>query len=84
MAPPCILEPGLQQPVVGTTPGRTDHLLTKEELRVRLNVPHIRIIEEMTRKRKLPCVRLGHRTLRYSWPAVQKALEKLTTREVGA
>ena len=59
-------------------------LLTKEELRRKLNVPHIRIIEEMTRKRKIPVVKLGYRTLRYDWSRVQAALEKLTVREVGA
>ena len=59
-------------------------LLTKEQLRQRLNVPHVRIIEEMTRKRKLPVVSLGYRTKRYSWPAVLKALEKLTVKEMGA
>lgn len=61
-----------------------DGLLTKEELRQRLNVPHVRIIEEMTRKRKIPVVKLGYRTLRYSWPKVQAALERLTVKEVGA
>ena len=74
-------------PVVSTVPGKfdsIDHLLTKKELQQRLNVPHVRIIDEMTRKRKIPCVRLGHRTLRYSWPKVQAALERLTTKEVGA
>jgi hypothetical protein len=61
-----------------------EHLLTKEQLRERLNVPHVRIIEEMTRKRRIPVVKLGYRTLRYSWPKVQAALEKLTVREMGA
>lgn len=62
----------------------SERLLTKEELRQRLNVPHLRIIDEMTRKRKIPVVRLGYRTLRFDWPKVQAALEKLTVREVGA
>ena len=59
-------------------------LLTKEQLRERLNVPHVRIIEEMTRKKKLPVCRLGYRTLRYDWIKVQAALEKLTVKAVGA
>ena len=58
-------------------------LLTKEELRRKLNLPHVRIIEEMTRKRKIPVVKLGYRTLRYSWPRVEAALERLTVREIG-
>ena len=51
----------------------TDQMLTKEELRQRLNVPHVRIIEEMTRKRKIPVCKLGYRTLRYDWSKVQAA-----------
>ena len=62
----------------------TTELLTKEQLKERLNVPHVRIIEEMTRRRKIPVCRLGHKTLRYNWTQVQAALEKLTVREVGA
>ena len=62
----------------------TETLLTKEELRQRLNVPHVRIVENMTRAKKIPVVKLGHRTLRYNWTKVQAALEKLTVREVGA
>jgi excisionase family DNA binding protein len=65
-------------------PAFTPELLTKEELRQRLNVPHVRIIEEMARKRKIPVVKLGYRTLRFNWAKVQAALEKLTVKEVGA
>jgi excisionase family DNA binding protein len=32
--------------------------------------------------RSIPVIRLGHRTLRFSWPAVERALAKLTTPEV--
>ena len=59
-------------------------LLTKEELRQKLNLPHVRIIEDMTRKRKIPVISLGYRTKRYSWPKVQAALEKLTNKEIGS
>ena len=58
--------------------------LTKEQLRERMNVPHVHIIDQMRRSRKIPVVKLGYRTLRYDWPKVQAALEKLTVKEVGA
>jgi hypothetical protein len=60
-----------------------EHLLSKEELREKLNLVSIRGVDELVRRRKIPCLRLGHRTLRFSWPHVQAALEKLTIREVS-
>jgi hypothetical protein len=62
---------------------RIDNLLTKKQLRRKLNLPSTRGVDELVRKRKVPYLRLGHRTLRFSWPAVQAALAKLTVREVG-
>ncbi len=59
-------------------------LLTKEQLRVRLNLPKLRIIDDLIRKRSIPVTRLGHRTVRFNWPKVQEALERLTVKEVGA
>lgn len=59
-----------------------DILLTKEELRQRLNLPSTRGVDELTRRRKIPVIRLGHRTVRFSWPAVEAALKKLTTKEI--
>lgn len=50
----------------------------------RLNVPKARIIENMVRGKKIPVVKLGYRTLRFDWPKVKAALDKLTIREIGA
>jgi hypothetical protein len=58
-------------------------LLDKEELRKKLNLPSTRGVDELVRRRKIPVVRLGHRTVRFSWPKVQAALEKLTIKEIG-
>ena len=60
-----------------------ERLLTKQELMERLNVPKARIIENMVRARKIPVVKLGYRTLRFDWPKVRAALDKLTIREIG-
>ena len=64
---------------------RTDNAdwLTKESLRARLNLPSKRIVEELMRKRKIPYVKLGHKTVRFHWPKVEAALAKLEIQEVG-
>lgn len=59
------------------------HLLTKDELRVRLNLPSTRMIDELVRKRKIPVLRLGYRTLRFDLAKVEIALEKLELKAVG-
>ena len=58
-------------------------LLTKEELRERLNVPSVRVIEEMVKARRLPVIRLGYRTVRFDWEKVQAAIAKLEIKAVG-
>lgn len=61
-----------------------EQLLTKEDLRQRLNLKSTRGVDELVRRRKISVIRLGHRTARFSWPAVQAAIERLTIKEVGA
>ncbi len=41
------------------------------------------MVDELMRKRKLPYVPLGHKTVRFYWPAVEAALKKLEIREHG-
>ena len=60
-----------------------DDLLSKEGLRKRLGLDSIRGVDELVRRRKIPVVRLGHRTVRFSWPHVQAAIAKLTVKAVG-
>ena len=57
-------------------------LLNKEELRQRLHLTSVRGVDEMIKRRKIPVIRIGHRTVRFSWPDVEAALEKLTVRAV--
>ena len=61
----------------------TDAWLSKEGLRARLGLPSTRIVDEMMRSRKIPYVKLGHKTVRFFWPKVEAALEKLEIQEVG-
>ena len=57
--------------------------LTKEQLREALNLPSTRMIDELVRKRKIPVIRLGHRTVRFDLVKVEAALDRLEFKEVG-
>jgi hypothetical protein len=59
-----------------------EKLLTKEELRVRLNLHSTRGVDQLTKDRKIRKIVLGHRTVRFSLPHVLADLEKLTVRSV--
>ena len=65
--------------ITDTADSRT--LLNKKQLAERLNLTP-RGVECLTRARKIPAIKLGHRTLRYSWPRVCEALAKREVREV--
>ena len=57
-------------------------LLDKEHLRQKLGLESIRGVDELVRRRKIPVIRLGHRTVRFSWPAVEAAIKRLTVNEI--
>jgi excisionase family DNA binding protein len=59
----------------------TAALLDKHALAQRLGVSPDGVLK-LVAARSIPVIRLGHRTLRFSWPAVERALAKLTTPEV--
>jgi len=44
----------------------------------------VRGVESLRKNRRIPAIKLGHRTYRYDVEAVQRALERFTVREVGA
>jgi hypothetical protein len=58
-------------------------LLTKEELRAVLNLPSTKMVDGLMRRRAIPFIRLGHRTVRFERSAVEKALRKMEIHEVG-
>ena len=56
--------------------------LNKHELAARLGLKK-RGVEELMRRRQIPFIRLGHRTVRFYWPAVEKAVAKFERKAVG-
>lgn len=55
-------------------------LIDKKELCRRLGLPSVRMVEILMRKRKIPYIRLGHRTVRFSWQHVIEAVSRLEYR----
>ena len=58
-------------------------LLTKSELCERLNLPSLRTLEGLMRRRAIPFLVLGHRTIRFDEASVTLALAKFERKEVG-
>jgi excisionase family DNA binding protein len=56
--------------------------LNKLELAERLGITR-HGVEELMRRRKIPFLTLGHRTVRFYWPAVERALCRLEHRAIG-
>jgi excisionase family DNA binding protein len=56
--------------------------LNKAELAAELGLKK-RGVEELMRQHKIPFLVLGHRTVRFHWPSVEKALAKFETKAVG-
>ena len=57
------------------------YLLTAAELAAKLGLPE-RTVLWLTQRRKIPRVKLGHRTVRYRLDAVQRALDRLIVDEI--
>jgi excisionase family DNA binding protein len=53
-----------------------DNLLTLDELATRLRM-HPVTVRGLWRRRVIPALRIGHRTLRFEYPAVLDALRKV-------
>ena len=58
------------------------HYLSKIELAEKLGMKK-RGIEELMRRRKIPFLALGHRTVRFDWEQVRKALARFEMKAVG-
>lgn len=63
--------------------GDQRHLVTKKQLAAILNLPSTRMIDEMMRRRRIPFLKLGHRTIRFNVGRVREALTRLEVREIG-
>lgn len=57
-------------------------LLTKEQLAQCLNLPSTRMVDELMRKRRIPYIKLGHKTVRFRLPAVIEAINRLEVHAV--
>ena len=66
----------------GTDFGMSSQLLTAEQLAKELNLPSENFVKVLTRKRKIPVIKVGHRTHRYSLEGCRAALAKLEVRAV--
>ena len=55
-------------------------LLDKEALAQRMGVSHS-YVSKLVATERIPVIKLGWRTQRFSWPAVEKAMSKLTILE---
>ena len=64
-------------------PPANAELIDKEELRRRLNLPSVCMVEQLMRKRKIPYLRLGHKTVRFCWPKVLAALDRFEHKAIG-
>jgi excisionase family DNA binding protein len=64
------------------TAGHSRDYLNKLELAERLGITR-RNVEEMMRRRKISFIALGHRAVRFFWPAVEKALGRLEHKAIG-
>ena len=58
-------------------------LLTKEELRQKLNLPSTRKIDYMMKKRMIPYHKWGPKTVRFDLAKVLAALDKFEHKAVG-
>ena len=60
----------------------SEDFLTKEDVRLLLNLVSTRGVDELVRRRAIPCIRLGHKTVRFSRRAVIAAVERLTVNAI--
>lgn len=56
--------------------------LNKDQVAEKLGITK-RGVEELMRKRKIPYLSLGHRTVRFVWSAVEQAIAKFEHKAVG-
>lgn len=59
-----------------------EYLLTKKELADRLRMK-VRGIEFWVQQRKIPVLRIIGKCVRFSWPAVRRALQKYEEKAIG-
>lgn len=59
-----------------------NRLLTAQQLAEELNLPNADFVKLLARKRKIPVIRFGHRTIRFDLAKCREAIAKLEVRAV--
>jgi hypothetical protein len=72
-------------PVFDTLPTLMTHeiketLLTKEQVRQRLNLNSLRGVDRLLKAHRIPVIDLGHKTKGFYWPDIEEALPKAIER----
>lgn len=65
-----------------SNPQDSPDYLTKEQLRERLNLPSIRKIDDMMKRRMIPFHKWGSKTVRFDYEKVREALDKFESKSV--
>jgi hypothetical protein len=68
---------------IQTSPGAEIRFLNKAQLAKRLNLPNARTVDYLIAAKRIPVLRLGHRTVRFDWMKVEQALAKSTVNAAG-
>jgi hypothetical protein len=60
---------------------KASNLITTDDVAQRLNVTP-RIVDNMRKARRIPCVVLNRKTIRFDWPAVEAAISELVKKPI--
>ena len=69
--------------LVQTSPDAEIRFLNKAQLAERLNLPNARTVDYLIAAKRIPVLRLGHRTVRFDWLKVEQALARNTVNAAG-
>ena len=69
--------------LVQTSPDAETRFLNKAQLARRLNLPNARTVDYLIAAKRIPVLRLGHRTVRFDWLKVEQALARNTVNAAG-
>jgi predicted DNA-binding transcriptional regulator AlpA len=71
-----------QSQLVSAAAGVGSDLLTVHQIAAKLGSSRA-TVDRLTKRRLIPCIRFSRKFIRYRWRDVEKALEKITIREVA-
>jgi len=77
------MQQGPPNPKTVSNDNTLEELVTAETLQELYHLASTRILDQLRRERKIPYIKLGNRTIRFSPRAVAEALGRLEVKEVG-